>query len=654
MPLSPWISLLLAVGTACAEQASYLTLPSGGRVDVEPRASRQAPDLVVATAGSLEVSLRQDEAGGIGVVGAQWLAAGGALRAEAVEGDVERAGSLWTVRLRRLSFAAAAGAPAAAVLVFAAPASQDDGRREKDRQRRLDAMSVSEKIGALLMKPLGYDDLATHREDIASGRLGGALLKWDKFTSEQAREFSAELQRLRGASPQRPDVLIAVDHEAGPVFSQRKQATTFPGSMALGAAGDTALTESAARATARELRGQAHLNFGLVADANSNADNPIIGPRSFGEDPRGVAAHVVAALRGYDGTGVVQVVKHFPGHGDTSVDSHTSLPIVRKSLEELEKQELFAFQAAVDAGAQALMTAHILFPALDPDLPATMSKKVIGYLREKMGFQGVLVSDSMDMGAISNKYGAVEASVLAVAAGIDVLLMGKGDHAAIHAGLLKALESGRLSVDRLDEAVARLMRLKESVSGPLPAPPGPDELARHAQLADQIAEKAVTLVRDPQGLVPLRLSAEKRLAVVVAQNGRYDEEVAEFFAQMRRRHPNLATETVAFRPDQAALERALAAVGGADAVVLGTYHWGAAEVKEQTRLIKETAALGKPLVIVSFMSPYDARYVPASASVLSVYGLTPPAARAAARVLFGEIPAQGRSPVTIPGGRPEL
>jgi beta-N-acetylhexosaminidase len=637
MPLALWLALLAM--PACAESSTgRLEFSAGGRAEVQPTVEARAQDLVV-TAGGLELILKADPAGGYKVEGARWMPGG--LRATAVEGNAIQEGGRLQVNVSKMTFEDAA-APVAAALTLLGPAAVD--ARERERQARVRAMSTSQKIGALLMKPLGPEDLDSHRDDILAGRLGGALLKWDKFTPSEARRFTADLHRLN------PNFVTAVDHEAGPVFSQNRQATTFPGSMALGATGDPELTRRAALATARELCGQADMNFGVVADINTNPDNPIIGPRSFGEDPQIVSEHVRAALAGYSETCIAAVIKHFPGHGDTRVDSHIGLPVVAKSLADLERQEFASFLAAIRAGAPSLMTAHIVFPALDPELPATLSKKVIDYLRETMGFQGVLVSDSMDMGAISTKYGAVDASILAVAAGIDVLLMGKQDHVAIHDGLLKAVQEGRLSIDRLDDAVMRILRLKDRNAEKPKTIPDARELAANAALAQEIADKSVTLVRDPVGLIPLKLDAAKTIAVIVSHNGKFGDQTAELVSQIKSRHAKVVAETVGFRPTADEGKRALAAAGKADFLVIGTYHWGAAEVKDQQKLVAELAALGKPVVVVSLMSPYDARFVPGTASVLAVYGFTAPAVRAAVRALFGELAPTGRSPVTIPGG----
>jgi len=547
--------------------------------------------------------------------------------------------------------------PSSAVLVFKLPApSQDSAEPEARRLARLKSMSLGEKIGTLLMKPLGPDDLDAHADDIVSGRLGGALLKWDKFTPEQAREFSERTQKMRGASLQKPDFLISADHEGGPLFTQGKLGARSPGNMALGAAGSPELSGSAARSAGRELAAAGvHINFGPVADANTNPNNPIIGLRSFGEDPQKVAEHVAAAVRGYSEGGVVAVPKHFPGHGDTEKDSHTSLPVVRKSVSELEKAEFVAFRAAIDAGAQSIMTAHILFPSLDEEYPATLSKKVIGYLREKMGFNGVLVSDSMDMEAISKRYGAVDASVRALDAGVDILLIGKQDSREIHRGITEAAESGRLPISRLDEAVLRVLRMKDSIGERrVPEIKDLDRSAAERQ-ADEIAERAVTLVRDPRGLIPLKLGSETKAALIAIHNGNFAAPLTELADQIRRRHSNLSVLMIGqVRPKPEDAESALALARETDLLIIGTFGWGTAEYVEQTRLVEAVASLGKPVVIVSLMNPYDARYVPPTATVLSAYGLTQPAMRAVARVIFGEIPAKGRSPVTIPGGPVQL
>ena len=276
-------------------------------------------------------------------------------------------------------------------------------------------------------------EIAVAREaDVRAGRLGGGMLRWDRFTGEEALAMTEKLREWSKASPHKLPFWVSTDHEGGPTFTQRQYGIApFPGSMALGAAGSEGLTLGAAEATARELRALGiEITFAPSLDVNSNPANPIIGLRSYGQDPALVARLGLAALKGYRDGGILAVPKHFPGHGDTSDDSHLGLPVSAKTLPELEKTELAPFRAAIKDRAEAIMPAHMVFPALGAPSgrPVTLSSAVIGgFLRGKLGFQGLVFSDSLDMGAILNVYGSSDSAVLALLAGNDVLLIGKGD-----------------------------------------------------------------------------------------------------------------------------------------------------------------------------------------------------------------------------------
>lgn len=485
--------------------------------------------------------------------------------------------------------------------------------------------------------------------DIRDGRLGGGLLRWDKFSGPQARDFSERMQALAGG----PGFLIAADHEGGAVFTQRSYgATLFPGNMALGATASESYAERAAQASGRELKALGiHMTFAPVLDVNSDPTNPIIGVRSFGEVPGEVARLGAASVRGYESAGLLAVAKHYPGHGDTGTDSHRKLPVIDKDIPALSAVDLVPFKAAVDAGLSAIMPAHILFPALDPDNPVTLSNKALGGLRA-LGFDGLVVSDSMDMGAITESHGAGAAAVRAVQAGVDLLLLGKGAPREAFQALLAAVREGALPSARLDEAVRRVLAAKDK-AGLLGAPakrPPLETVGRpeHAALAQEIADHAITVLRDADGALPLRPRPEQKLLVIALHAGRHESELNGLFAEFAARHANLETRLLGHKPDEASIAAAADAAASADLVVVGTYDWGAAGYAEQEALAKRLVAAGKPLVLASLMNPYDLRKFPEVRTAVASYGITPVSMRALVKVLFGEIPPRGRLPVTIP------
>jgi beta-N-acetylhexosaminidase len=322
--------------------------------------------------------------------------------------------------------------------------------------------------------------------------LGGVCL----FGSNTARGPEATAALTGAIRTAAPHAAVAVDEEGGDV-TRLHAATGSPvlGAAALGAAGDLELTRATAWAIGTELAAAGiTLDLGPVADVNSNPDNPVIGTRSFGIDADQVAAHVAAWVNGLQETGVGACAKHFPGHGDTAQDSHVELPSVGVGLSTLRARELVPFAAAVAAGSVAVMTSHIVLPTLDPSLPATLSPRVLRLLREELGYDGVIVSDALDMAGVSSGRGIPEAAVLSLAAGADLLCLGAEKGAGVvrdvQAAILRAVRSGRLAEERLVEAVARIDLLPRAGSGPgRPLEVSPDAAAR--QLAG--ARRATTV-----------------------------------------------------------------------------------------------------------------------------------------------------------------
>jgi len=299
------------------------------------------------------------------------------------------------------------------------------------------------------------------RRWLAEGLGGVALFARNVETPAQLAALTAQLRA------ERPDVIVAIDEEAGDVTRlESRQGSSRPGNLGLGAIDDVELTRAVARDLGLEL---AHagitLDYAPDTDVNSNPDNPIIGVRAFGAEPGLVARHGAAWIGGLQESGVAACAKHFPGHGDTAVDSHHAVPVIDRSRERLAEVELVPFRAAIAAGVQSIMTGHLLVPAYDPELPATLSRRILtGLLREELGFQGLIVTDGIEMQGVRRMYGLAGATVRALAAGADAICVG-GDHADEHtAGRLRdaiiaAVRSGELSEERLRDAAARVRKL---------------------------------------------------------------------------------------------------------------------------------------------------------------------------------------------------
>lgn len=461
----------------------------------------------------------------------------------------------------------------------------------------------------------------------------------------------ATVQRLQGVAA--VPLLVASDLEWGPGM-RLDGGTVYPGNMALGATRDTALAYAQGCATAREaLASGITVAFAPVADVNVDPRNPIINTRSYGEDPRLVAAMTRAAVRGLQDGGMLSVVKHFPGHGDTHTDSHVALPVVRASRARLDSVELVPFRTAIQAGVGGVMTAHLAVPAITgrTDVPATLSANVLrGLLRDAMSFDGLVVTDALDMGGVAIAT-PEEVAVRAVAAGADVLLQPPHPERVVDA-LVRAVRDGRLTEARLDASVRRILRAKQRVraGGTRPQPPSDALRARFRTLADSIAARSITLVRDSDGLIPLRRDAPV-LSVVFAERG--TRAPGTTFATSLRALGWQVTSMVVTRPTPAQLrtvERAIRTAPGT--VVISTYAHaapgaGTIGVSEDARAAIRRAAAARPVIYIAFGDPYVASSVGAPEAMLLAWSDAAVAQRAAARAVAGASAIGGRLPISL-------
>jgi len=500
---------------------------------------------------------------------------------------------------------------------------------EQIANQTLAHMTLEQRVGQVYM--LGFDGTVlddSNRALIEGLHLGGVTLFARNIeNAHQLADLNHDLQSVADPVP----LFISVDQEGGLVVRVTEGATLFPGNMAVGASGDSALARRISEASARELLAMGvNMDLGPVLDVNTNPLNPVIGVRSFGSRVDLVTKFGIEALAGTQESGVSAVAKHFPGHGDTAVDSHHDLPVVPHAMTRLESLELQPFQAAIRAGVDGIMTAHVYMPAIEPrpDLPATLSSNVLmDLLRQRLGYSGLILTDALDMAAITKGRDVAAASVDAFEAGADMLLIaGITSDDRQHLGdgppaLLAAVRSGRISEARLDASVLRILSTKARrgvLPGAVAAPSAPDVSVLHSPdhqaLAQEVARRAVTLHRDRAGLLPLRTTAR---TLVMEDTGALAEAIGRFAP--------LATE-----------------LAGADVVVLGTYDLAQSKVQQQ--MADDLAASGKPVVAVSLRGPYDAAVATRIGTWLTVYGNRPVHLQAAAEALFGKLIPAGRVP----------
>lgn len=530
-------------------------------------------------------------------------------------------------------------------------------------------MGVREKAAQLMMPwilgdfaPDGSAGAERVRRMIQEHRIGGVIVSAGSPT-----EVAVKLNGLQELSEL--PLLVGADLETGAGFRFRSPvtlpglielggATDFPPLMAVGATGDPRLAYDMGKVTAVEARAVGvHLPFAPVLDVNNNPDNPVINVRSFGQDPARVGELGAAFVRGIQEWGGMATGKHFPGHGDTDVDSHVDLPVVRVDRARLDSLELVPFRAAIGAGMGGIMTAHLAVPQVTggAGVPATLSANVLtSLLRDSLGFGGIVVTDALDMAAIDRRFPRGEAAVRALEAGADLLLMPPDVGAAVQA-VAAAVQSGRISMARLDSSVLRILRLKEEL-GLHVTPKVPVEgvaarvgIPEHRDLAREIAERSMTVLRNERGLLPLRGTRTANVSVLTVR--RVNDLLAgrSFNARLRQTYPRLRDEVVDRGAPRAAWDDAFGRARRSDLVVVSVHLPAGVEPPEDlSRFVRRLEDARVPHVVVSFGNPYLVREFPGVQGYLLAWGSAEASQVAAARALLGEIPVQGRTPIAIP------
>ena len=534
-------------------------------------------------------------------------------------------------------------------------------------EQYLETMSTEDKISQMIMPAFRYSyDSENNRsnvtaitDDIAAtigkhSYSGVILFGQNTPTNENTVRLVDALQKANAVNS-RPRLLITIDQEGGSV-TRLGQGTMMPGSMALGAANDLSLTREAASMMGRELSALGiNADFAPDVDVNNNPANPIIGVRSFSDDPQMVSEHGREFVKALNESGVISTLKHFPGHGDTDTDSHTGLPCINKSYEELKQNELIPFQACIEAGSQMIMTAHIVYPQIEKqtyiskltgeaiNLPATLSKTIISdILRGDMGYSGVVITDAMEMDAIAKHFDRIDAAKLAIEAGVDILLIpvdtttkaGFADMDAYISTLAQLADSGQISMDKINAAVLRILTLKEN-NGLFSAYDGTDIETRVQNAIDsvgtkgnhdkewEIAKKGMTLVKNEDNALPLSRTNEKTVVLVP-----YNDETNPMNYAIRKlkedgKFPEGATFE-AYSYYKKTTDEVLPMIEGADNVVFMSEIYGASALKGDAARMADTIAdtiheKGGRFIVMSVSLPYDAARFQKADAIMIAY-----------------------------------
>ncbi len=579
-----------------------------------------------------------------------------------------------TTRNRRFH---ALALPVAGVLAFtgvgvataaSAPRMSVDAQAEAAATQALRGLTLEEKVGQLFItwvngktadevNPKNQTDFGvdTPAQVVRKYHLGGVIYfnndTRDNFDDPvQVAKLSNGLQKAAITSGAHIPLQIAADQEGGTVTRMGAPATEFPNAMAISAGRDTGRAAQAATILGRELRAVGiNQDFAPDADVNSNPANPVIGVRSFAGQPGLASDFVTAELKGFQQS-VAATAKHFPGHGAAPTDSHTGLPRIDSTEAQWRATDVPPFKAAIAAGVDSIMSAHIQFPSLDPSLePATLSKPIItGKLRDELGYNGVVVTDALEMQGVRELHSDAEIPVLALKAGIDQLLMPVHLDLAVNS-VLNAVKTGDIPMQRIDQSVLRVLKLKFK-RGILFSPfvdanrvmktvGVPASLAT----AQDIADRGITAVANDAGLLPLK---QKPATTLVTGWG---VSTTATLAQKLTAHGTAATAyQTGQAPTDAQIAQAVANAQNADLVVVLTNN--IATYPRQTKLLDALQATGKPVVAVAAQIPYDAGYPSTVKTWLATYGYITPTLEALAKVVLGETKPVGKLPVDVPAG----
>jgi beta-N-acetylhexosaminidase len=451
-------------------------------------------------------------------------------------------------------------------------------------------------------------------------------------------------------------LIVGGDFERG-ASMRVGEGTRFPYNMAFSAARDVEGSRFEGLITAREARALGvQWLFAPVADVNNNPENPVIGTRSYGENPDEVSRHVAAYIEGAHSdpkNRVIVTAKHFPGHGDTNVDSHLGLARLEASKERMHTVELKPFEAAIANGADAIMTAHLAVPAIEPEeIPATASQKILtGLLRDELGFRGIVVTDAMDMQGFSSKFSLGEGAVRAIEAGADVLLMPPNPELAIRA-VIGAIENRRLTRQRIDESVMRVLAAKVRVGIMKKKLVDLDEISdvldspEAAERAQQISDHAITLVRNEHEIVPLTAANQSCLVIVVER--RLSQLGQRMISEFHKRAPDAHATIVDTSMPGPALSADVGDASHCSAMIVAAFATGALS-EDIPSFIQKLTEGTSPVVLVAMNNPYLLSSFSKVSAYLAAFSSTSPSEASAVKVLFGEIPITGHLPVTIPG-----
>lgn len=537
---------------------------------------------------------------------------------------------------------------------------------ESEIKRIISSMTLEEKVGQLFMEynESKYEVLPHVKQALKEGIIG-SIIYFSGCNVEdgvQLSELSIKVQEASKKSKYKLPAIIAIDQEGGQLAAVRKKAVITPGNMAIAATNSIDDARVMGEITGAQLKAMnVNVNLAPVVDTACNLDVPVTSNRFFASDPELVGKMGAAYVKGCQSKGISACLKHFPGQSNSEKDTHWHLDVIDKSLEELERNELLPFKMGIAAGVDSVLTIHAMFPALDKDFPATLSEKIInGVLRKKLGFNNLVITDDVYMKAIKDHYGVDEAAYLAINAGCDIV-MGAAGTKTMHQYVIKKIREGKLSIDKIHSALERVLRFKFKYCTditPVSKAKKILENKKFEQMSQQVADNSITLIRNNEGLLPLKL--KKNDIICIIQPGMirlemsdavnlYDENILK--KEIMKRHKNVREVVIGLEPNKEELISIFDNAFISDVIIACTQN--AFKYCPQVKMIKELKELAdaknKKLITVALRSPSDLAWYPEVETHIVTYGNWDCQMRALVKVLFGEIKPKGKLPVPIKG-----
>lgn len=526
-------------------------------------------------------------------------------------------------------------------------------------------LSLQQKLAQTIFIAADVDNANRYKTAIEKGLVGGVLIQWGNYSLEKTKELVDKLQSWAAQSPTKIPLLICIDYEGGTVYTPVTLGFPYlPTNMMLAAANNMGDTATLFYIVANELKNVGvDVNFAPVIDVNINPANPIIGVRSFGSDTALVGKMGLALITGMQNAGIMAVAKHFPGHGETYQDSHLALPHLRVDEEEFRRVHLPPFKLAVDNGVMGIMTAHIVYDFIDKEEPATFSKQIMhGLLREEMGFKGLVISDSLDMAGASKGSSIEEAAVKSLNAGVDILLTGKRDPTKLFAKLASKIPA-EIPQERVEDAAKRVYELKAKLGlfdkNRLVQPLHSSEAAFDF-FAKKITQEGVTVVKAEPDVIPYSRprkaikqedgtfeEKQQKLCLVLFSPARFADQLPFIHTPFMEKGWKVEYFNAHMKPKQHDIDRAKKCMKDADLVILGSLQWADKPIKTQKKAIDELLKSEQDIILLSLMSPYDIQFYPQAKNVIAMYGANKLSIEAAADIILGNIPAQGKLPITL-------